>query len=43
VDKGSLTYDVIKFALRQKETVKITFNNRDYTKKDIPADDDDEL
>eukprot|EP00596_Hydrurales_sp_CCMP1899_P009565 CAMPEP_0119052194 /NCGR_PEP_ID=MMETSP1177-20130426/73578_1 /TAXON_ID=2985 /ORGANISM="Ochromonas sp, Strain CCMP1899" /LENGTH=166 /DNA_ID=CAMNT_0007031685 /DNA_START=18 /DNA_END=518 /DNA_ORIENTATION=- len=40
VDQGSLTYEVIKFALRQKETLKLTLNNRDYTKKDLPADDD---
>ena len=40
VDKKYNTYDVVKFVLRQKHTDRITINGRDYTIKDIPADDD---
>ena len=40
VDKAWWTSDVVYFALRQKETEKITLNNRDITLKDIPSEED---
>lgn len=40
VDKAWWTSDVVYFALRQKETEKITLNNRDITLKDIPSEEE---
>ena len=40
VDKAWWTSDVVYFALRQKETEKITLNNREITLKDIPSEED---
>jgi hypothetical protein len=40
VDKGWTTYDVMKFILKQKETIKLTYNSKDYTFKDLPKDED---
>ena len=46
VDKAWMAQDVMKFIVQQKETAKVTYNSKEYTKADFPktyfADDDDD-
>lgn len=42
VDKVWYTSDTITFVLKQKETEKVTINNRDITLKDLPEEEEEE-
>lgn len=38
VDKAWMAQDVMKFIVQQKETAKVTYNSKEYTKADFPKD-----
>ena len=42
VEKAWWTSDVVTFTLKQKETEKVTVNGNDYTKKDLPKEEDED-